>query len=87
MTMPWWRRVVWKEVMVVSCPPCWVEVETKTAPGFPTKAPFAQSWPVLSRNWRIWPHMFPNRVGVPKRIPSASSRSFKVTVATWENSF
>lgn len=70
MIIPWWRRVVWKERMVDSCPPCWVAEEVKTEPTLPARAPWAQREPVASRNWRIWPHMFPYRVGVPKMMAS-----------------
>ena len=44
--------------------------------------PCAQSPPVASRNWRIWPHMLPKRVGVPKMIASACARSSMVQTGT-----
>ncbi len=70
MIMPWCSSVVWNQVIVVSWPPCWVPVEAKTLPTLPTSAPFIHSPPVWSRKLRICAHMFPKRVGVPKRIAS-----------------
>src|SRR6516165_4735857 len=58
--------------MVVSWPPCWVAVEVNTLPTLPSRPPLNQSWPVWSKKLRIWAHMLPKRVGVPKMMASAS---------------
>ena len=70
MTMPWCSSVVWNDVIVISCPPCWLWVQVKTLPTLPSSAFFAHSGPVWSRKLRICAHMLPNRVGAPKRMPS-----------------
>ena len=85
--MPWWSRVWINDISVVSWPPCWVAVEQKTPPGLPTSPPRIQIWPVESRNWRIWPHMLPKRVGVPKTMASAASSSSSVQVGTSDRAF
>ena len=43
MTMPWCSSGSIIEVNVVSCPPCKLEVEVKSAAGLPTRAPDIQS--------------------------------------------
>ena len=70
MIMPWWSRVVWIEMIVVSWPPCWVAVEVKALPTLPTSAPFTQSGPVWSQKLRICAAMLPKRVGAPTMIAS-----------------
>jgi hypothetical protein len=62
--------VVWNEVSVVSCPPCWLAVEQNTEPSLPTSLCWNHSAPVWSRKLRIWADMLPKRVGVPKIIAS-----------------
>ena len=66
MIIPWWRSVVWTLSMVDSWPPCCVAEHVNTLPILSTRARSFKSRPVASRNWRICPHIFPNRVGVPK---------------------
>jgi hypothetical protein len=53
MIIPWWSNVVWKLVIVVSYPPCWLAVLAKTLPTLPTSAPVSQSLVVRSREFRI----------------------------------
>ncbi len=43
--------------------------------------------PVASKNCRIWPHMFPYRVGVPTTTTSAPTSSSIVQTGILENSF
>ena len=68
--MPWCSRVVWKERMVLSWPPCWVAVEVKTLPTLPIKAPLTHRPPVWSRKLRICAAIMPKRVGAPKMMAS-----------------
>ena len=72
-------------MIVVSCPPCWVPVQAKTLPTLPISAPLTQSPPVWSRKLRIWAHMLPKRVGVPKMIASASASCSGSATGTWAN--
>jgi len=72
---PWCSSVSIVEMIVVSCPPCWVAVLVKTAAGFPMRLPFIQSPEVWSQKFLIWEHMLPKRVGVPIMSPSIPLRS------------
>ena len=47
----------------------------KTLATLPINAPSIHCFPVWSRNVRICPHMFPNRVGDPNKIASYSGSS------------
>ena len=85
MIIPWCSSVVWKLVIVVSWPPCWLAVLAKTLPTLPIRAPESQSLVVRSRKLRIWAHMLPNRVGVPKMIASASASWSGSMTGTWAN--
>ena len=51
-------------------------VEVNMPAGLPTKAPVCQSDPVRSQKALTWLGVEPYRVGKPKRIPSASVRSW-----------
>ena len=72
-------------MIVVSWPPCWVAVLAKTLPTLPISAPESQSFVVRSRKFRIWAHMLPKRVGVPKRMASASASCSGSITGTWAN--
>ena len=72
---------------VVSWPPCWVPVETKTPPGLPTSAPLAQRPPVVSKKACNCAEALPKRVPVPKISPSASARSAALATGMWAKVF
>ena len=67
--MPWWARVNHAEMIVVSRPPP-VPLPANTVATLPINAPSFHNFPVCSRNERIEEVMLPNRVPVPKAIPS-----------------
>ncbi len=77
---------MWKEVMVVSWPPCWVAVLAKTLPTLPTRAPFIQWPPVWSKKFFICAAMLPKRVGVPKMTASYSESSSTVAIGAFWSS-
>jgi hypothetical protein len=54
---------LWKLVIVVSCPPCWLAVLVNTLPTLPASAPLIHNPLVWSRKLRICAHMLPKRVG------------------------
>jgi len=58
-------------IIVLSFPPCGVEVEVNAEPTLPTSLPWNQSPPKLSTNAFNSELTFPKRVGVPNTIASA----------------
>ncbi|AQK87029.1 hypothetical protein Zm00014a_013700 [Zea mays] len=56
---------------VVSCPPPWLLVLKKRPAGLPARLCSRHSPPVASKKAFICAAIMPNRVGKPKRMPSA----------------
>jgi hypothetical protein len=63
-------RLVWIAIKVVSWPPCWLAVEVKAEPTFPTSAPEAHRPPAWSRKLAICEAIRPKRVPTPITIAS-----------------